>query len=74
MATRGEGEAVEPFWLPWHIDPNTISTLTGDDYVDFTTATPMYGLPRFANFSAPPGLGFCINTCAYTGDGVCVRP
>ena len=30
---------VEPFWLPWHIDPNTISTLTGDEFFHFESAT-----------------------------------
>ena len=34
-ASRGE---VEPYWLPWHIDPNTISTLTGDAFFDFGAA------------------------------------
>ena len=34
-ASSGE---VEPYWLPWHIDPNTISTLTGDAFFDFGAA------------------------------------
>ena len=41
-ASGGEGAASgggpESFWLPWHIDPNTISTLTGDSYFDFDTS------------------------------------
>ena len=34
-------DEVEPYWLPWHIDPNTISTLTGDAFFDFNTATTL---------------------------------
>ena len=41
----------EPFWLPWHIDPNTISTLTGDSFFDFSSAETVH-------FQYPPsGLG-----------------
>ena len=31
-------QEVEPYWLPWHIDPNTVSTLTGDAYFDFASS------------------------------------
>ena len=45
-------DAAEPFWLPWHLDPNTISTLTGDVYFDFESSVTL------TNFSYPAeGLG-----------------
>ena len=37
---------VEPYWLPWHIDPNTISTLTGDAFFDFSSASTV-ALPSY---------------------------
>ena len=53
------GDAIEPFWLPWHIDPNTISTLTGDSYFHFDTA-------QTVNVDYPDeGLGLlAMNSCA----------
>ena len=38
----GETTGAEPFWLPWHIDPNTISTLTGDSYFNFDTSETIH--------------------------------
>eukprot|EP00933_Yihiella_yeosuensis_P027173 TRINITY_DN2108_c0_g1_i4.p1 TRINITY_DN2108_c0_g1~~TRINITY_DN2108_c0_g1_i4.p1 ORF type:complete len:984 (+),score=190.00 TRINITY_DN2108_c0_g1_i4:64-3015(+) len=33
----GEDDAKGTFWLPWHLDPNFVSTLTGDSYFDEKT-------------------------------------
>eukprot|EP00927_Polykrikos_kofoidii_P001785 TRINITY_DN10696_c0_g1_i1.p1 TRINITY_DN10696_c0_g1~~TRINITY_DN10696_c0_g1_i1.p1 ORF type:complete len:1037 (+),score=82.84 TRINITY_DN10696_c0_g1_i1:67-3177(+) len=39
----GSDTEMAPFWLPWHIDHNFISTLTGESYFDEKTGQLAYG-------------------------------